>query len=1324
MSNTRDCCTGTEALTPESTANRPGLNALQYQVGRHATFLETMKARLNRPRLSGLQTREPGDPAVALLDAWATVADVLTFYQERIANEGYLRTATERRSVMELARLVSYRPRSGVAASVYLAFSMENEAEGIIPAGTRAQSLPGPGELPQSFETAEKITARATWNALKLRTSRPQLLRQEIIEAKGFLYFKGTNTGLEVGVPLLIDYSGGVRGLYRVTSVTAEQSANRTRVRLECWVHPSRDEFIEWFKGLASKLQGASMNLESWVNAVQEQAHLVEIPIWPYGEWFHTIRQWAENTNQPEQTTLNELKTANWPSLPLDFRAWLELEANVWSGRYPAQFNLRPGEYLVDNKLLNRVESQKTVIIEYKKLTNDLIEALRENQTNANLPNEEGLLKSIADKVDSLRTAYQTARGTLENIDKQISFFIEELLASIQSFDTAVKQLIDWLDGGDTLPSIIPSLKTILPAYVVCQNSIAFYQSQIKWKLQQACTEFEYGEVETSTLKPLDGVITNWSKSITPLLISWYTRSNSQKDSFLDLCLDIFNEEELKLQAWFGFSLQQVQQRMELKGFGDEPAFIRWLYEKSCFIQEAMDTLPSLTDKTEIVQKQGREVQRFYGFPDKNVPQQIATRIPVIDRRIRGYELITSEKILYELNRKSGSSPRTFVSVRQSQEELLGHKSDVLSRASGRGDSENGKQIYNAMRGTMNPAFNAIQIYRFGVKAPLFGHNALAKSDFKVLATDTEPVHPPTDWDSLADEDKCENTIWLDNVYNKIQPSTPIVIIKAKEDADDIEFVLANVITVEELSRSAYKISGKSTKITIEQSSNWSVTKIEDIRATTVFAQAQSLELAEMPVLNALSLENIELDFIADGLEPGRWIIVAGERTDVGGATGVQDAELAMLAKVEHIQDPLLPGDRTVTWLTFSYPLTFQFKPGTVTIYGNVVKATHGETRTEVLGSGDSSQVLQSFDLQQKPLTYLAVATAEGAQSTLETRVNDLLWHETDNLSDKGPADRSYTTRTDNEDKTRLIFGDGQFGARLPTGEENVRVKYRTGIGKAGNVDTGKITLLSTRPLGVKGVTNPMSATGGADRESRDQMRQVVPLGMRSLGRIVAVEDYANFARTFAGIGKAQAVRLINGSQTLVYVTIAGTEDIPIVETSDLFRNLEEALHRYGDPRQAVQLAVREMLTLIIDAQIQLLPDYEWESVKPKIVTRLLDQFSFERRELGQDVTRSEVISTIHKVPGVVYVDLEGLTSLTKDQVLLLMDTPEAKREQLKLLQPQYRIVANTGRIMRDETTGQIQLDPDTGRPALGPAQIAYLRPDLPEMLVINRVET
>src|SRR5437773_6710890 len=113
--------------------------------------------------LKGLTTRELNDPSIALLDAWATVADVLTFYEERIANEGYLRTATERRSILELARLVGYKLRPGVSSSVYLAYTLEDDAETTIPAGSRSQSLPGAGEQPQSFETSDLLIARAAW---------------------------------------------------------------------------------------------------------------------------------------------------------------------------------------------------------------------------------------------------------------------------------------------------------------------------------------------------------------------------------------------------------------------------------------------------------------------------------------------------------------------------------------------------------------------------------------------------------------------------------------------------------------------------------------------------------------------------------------------------------------------------------------------------------------------------------------------------------------------------------------------------------------------------------------------------------------------------------------------------------------------------------------------------------------------------------------------------------------------------------------------------------------------------------------------------------
>ena len=131
------------------------------------------------PALRGLTVRTPDDPAIGLLDAWAVLGDVLTFHSERIADEGYLRTANEHRSLALLGRLVGHRPRPGVAADTHLAYTLDKDPRAedlpvVIPRGARSHSVPAAtGEESQTFETSEDLTARWAWNELKVRRRRP-----------------------------------------------------------------------------------------------------------------------------------------------------------------------------------------------------------------------------------------------------------------------------------------------------------------------------------------------------------------------------------------------------------------------------------------------------------------------------------------------------------------------------------------------------------------------------------------------------------------------------------------------------------------------------------------------------------------------------------------------------------------------------------------------------------------------------------------------------------------------------------------------------------------------------------------------------------------------------------------------------------------------------------------------------------------------------------------------------------------------------------------------------------------------------------------------
>jgi predicted phage baseplate assembly protein len=324
-------------------------------------------------------------------------------------------------------------------------------------------------------------------------------------------------------------------------------------------------------------------------------------------------------------------------------------------------------------------------------------------------------------------------------------------------------------------------------------------------------------------------------------------------------------------------------------------------------------------------------------------------------------------------------------------------------------------------------------------------------------------------------------------------------------------------------------------------------------------------------------------------------------------------------------------------------------------------------------------------------------------------------WRETDTIFGLQPDDRRFITRTSDDEITTVVFGNGKQGARLPTGLENVRAVYRQGLGKAGNVKAEQITQLAVRPLGVKGVNNPLRASGGADKESRDQARKNAPLALMALDRLVSTQDYKDLARTFAGVGKAFARRLSDGRRELAHVTIAGADDIPIDETSDLLRNLRQTLRKFGDPGLPMQVAVRELVLLIISAKVRVLPDFLWEKVAPKIRIKLLDTFSFAKRELGQDALLSEFISAMHSVEGVAYVDVDAFGGVAEKDADGRVLTPK------EILDTAQTIITSSITSGKPEQRVRVNL-PELSRDAIRPAQLAYLTPVVPDTLILNPI--
>jgi hypothetical protein len=194
-------------------SNPPGLTRIAYR----ADDFTGLRQALLRPRKDetaiGTWRPAPGDLGLQILEWWAYLGDILTFYNERIANESYLRTATQPASVANLVALLGYQPAPGIAATGYVA-AMRSAAHPneplVIPAGMRLSSVATPGVAAQTFEAdAASFTGPSSVPV----TPGPQTaLAVDDAGNPGSVLFSGPVSGVRAGDRLVLvgqDFAGG-----------------------------------------------------------------------------------------------------------------------------------------------------------------------------------------------------------------------------------------------------------------------------------------------------------------------------------------------------------------------------------------------------------------------------------------------------------------------------------------------------------------------------------------------------------------------------------------------------------------------------------------------------------------------------------------------------------------------------------------------------------------------------------------------------------------------------------------------------------------------------------------------------------------------------------------------------------------------------------------------------------------------------------------------------------------------------------------------------------------------------------------------------------
>lgn len=527
------------------------------------------------------------------------------------------------------------------------------------------------------------------------------------------------------------------------------------------------------------------------------------------------------------------------------------------------------------------------------------------------------------------------------------------------------------------------------------------------------------------------------------------------------------------------------------------------------------------------------------------------------------------------------------------------------------------------------PSSPPLQVFRLSVRAAIFGHNA---PYFGTLPSYT-PISGgavPTNWENetLAQLNPSSSgaAIQLDATYPALVVGTWVVLLQGGTTP-----LVTQVTGATTLSVAKFLLAATVSQLTLN--ADPSALGAFGMRTTAVFGATDVYTpFAELLDGTTIGGSTIVLNSAQLGLQLGQDVVVTGTSATKTGQTGVELRTIQALALVGGFTQITLDSalDDTYVW-------------NSVRLNANVAPATHGASKSQILGSGDASQAYQRFALNQLPVTYVSAATPTTTASTLVVRVNGEQWNEVPYLYGSGPTDKVFVTQLDTNGNRYVEFGDGaENGARLPTGQNNVVATYRQGLGSAGNVAANQLSTLLTRPLGVRSAINPLAAAGGNDPQTLADAQRSAPIMVRALARIVSLDDFADFAGASAAVAKASAVWAWDGQRQVVCITVSGPNGIAIAPGSSTYLNLVAAIAAAGDGTVPVVLAGYVPRTFTVGATLTVDPSYDLDAVVSSAKAALQSTFAFDARAFMQPVYQSEVVATLQNITGVVALTIES----------------------------------------------------------------------------------
>lgn len=298
------------------------------------------------------------------------------------------------------------------------------------------------------------------------------------------------------------------------------------------------------------------------------------------------------------------------------------------------------------------------------------------------------------------------------------------------------------------------------------------------------------------------------------------------------------------------------------------------------------------------------------------------------------------------------------------------------------------------------------------------------------------------------------------------------------------------------------------------------------------------------------------------------------------------------------------------------------------------VTATQGTTvSTELVGSSNGT-ANQLFQLFESPVI----------NNSVRVTINNVAYTGVQYLIDYNNNDPVFTTITNADNATFIVFGDGISG-RIPPNGAAIYATYRVGGGVAGNVAATNIKFILTNAAPGLSVSNQNAAVGGADPESTDSIRINAPLSVRALNRAVSLKDYSELVLQVSGVAKAISKADVYTSVT-IYVAPFGDRGVESDNTTPtaLFNTLANTIGEYmidkAPANTTITLQPPFYVGVTLYINITILPQYRQSLVKTAAESAVYELFDFDNVVFADRITLQDLMTVLSSVSGIAYAQI------------------------------------------------------------------------------------